>query len=183
MAKTKRKTKNLREKVGQVFDEVIEGKQIKYHGLTIKQIEFIEAYIKNNCQHTTTCKKLGISKRKFEQWKTSNPQFRQALMDAKELLIDFAERQLLEKIKGGNLGAIIFFLKCQAKHRGYLEWGQLDIMNQIKAVEGLAIKIANIVRKYVNEPKLQQEVLKEVNLAINDYMEGVWGNEKKEAGS
>jgi len=32
-----------------------------------------------------------------------------------------AESQLMKKIKQGNLTAIIFFLKTQAKHRGYVE--------------------------------------------------------------
>ncbi len=49
------------------------------------------------------------------------PQLRDVITDAKQEAIDAAESQLMKKIKEGNLTAIIFFLKTQAKHRGYVE--------------------------------------------------------------
>lgn len=38
-----------------------------------------------------------------------------------ERVLDFAESQLLKKIKDGNIAAIIFFLKTRGKVRGYSE--------------------------------------------------------------
>ena len=58
------------------------------------------------------------------KWRTASPTFTQAMDDVREALIDDVESELLQKIKAGDLGAICFFLKCQAKHRGYVENGR-----------------------------------------------------------
>ena len=42
-------------------------------------------------------------------------------MDEREGLKDFAEGKLMQQIDGGNITAIIFYLKTQAKDRGYIE--------------------------------------------------------------
>lgn len=41
--------------------------------------------------------------------------------DAREAQIDRVESKLLNEIDNGNITAIIFYLKTQAKHRGYSE--------------------------------------------------------------
>lgn len=45
--------------------------------------------------------------------------------ETKEEMIDIAEKTLFEKINEGNMTALIFFLKCQAKNRGYSERYQI----------------------------------------------------------
>lgn len=44
-----------------------------------------------------------------------------ALAEIKDELLDLAEAQLLKLIRNEQLGAIIFYLKTQGKHRGYTE--------------------------------------------------------------
>lgn len=46
--------------------------------------------------------------------------------DVKAKYLDLAENKLLQKINDGDLGAICFYLKCQGKHRGYIERQQID---------------------------------------------------------
>ena len=46
---------------------------------------------------------------------------KQAVTDARESMIDIAEGRLYQNINSGDNTAIIFFLKTQAKHRGYVE--------------------------------------------------------------
>ena len=46
---------------------------------------------------------------------------KQACTDARETMIDVTEGRLYQEINAGNITAIIFFLKTQAKHRGYVE--------------------------------------------------------------
>lgn len=45
----------------------------------------------------------------------------QAVEDTREEMKDFAESKLFTEIKNGNITAIIFYLKTQAKDRGYVE--------------------------------------------------------------
>jgi predicted transcriptional regulator len=45
----------------------------------------------------------------------------QAVTDTREEMKDFAESKLFIEIKNGNITAIIFYLKTQAKDRGYVE--------------------------------------------------------------
>lgn len=46
---------------------------------------------------------------------------KQAVTDARESMIDIAEGRLYQNINSGDNTAIIFYLKTQAKHRGYIE--------------------------------------------------------------
>lgn len=51
----------------------------------------------------------------------NDPEFwllRQRIIDEN---LDTAEDKLMEQVKGGNLQAIMFFLKCQGKRRGWIE--------------------------------------------------------------
>lgn len=51
----------------------------------------------------------------------NDPEFwllRQRIIDEN---LDTAEDKLMEQVKGGNLQAIMFFLKCQGKRRGWVE--------------------------------------------------------------
>lgn len=49
------------------------------------------------------------------------PSLEKIRLAEKEKLIDRAEAKLQELINNGEQSAIFFFLKCQAKHRGYVE--------------------------------------------------------------
>lgn len=51
---------------------------------------------------------------------------KQASIEAREHMIDFAESKLYQNIKSGDNTAIIFYLKTQAKHRGYIERAEVS---------------------------------------------------------
>ena len=46
---------------------------------------------------------------------------KQAVTDAREAMIDYAEGKLYQNIQNNDTVSILFFLKTQAKHRGYVE--------------------------------------------------------------
>ncbi len=54
------------------------------------------------------------------------PSVQQAVFEAKEAMLDFAEGKLYGKIKEGDNTAIIFFLKTQGKARGYIEKQEIE---------------------------------------------------------
>ena len=46
---------------------------------------------------------------------------RQAVIDAREAMIDYTEGKLYQNIQNNDTVSILFYLKTQAKHRGYVE--------------------------------------------------------------
>ncbi len=90
--------------------------------LSKKQKAFIDVFSgPAMCNISATCDKVGIARRTFYYWKERNQRFREAIEDAEEMSIDFAESKLRQAVMGGDMTAIIFFLKTKGKKRGYVE--------------------------------------------------------------
>ena len=70
---------------------------------------------------TLAAKKAGISYTTIQRYRRDNPTVAQAIEEARERTLDFAEGKLMENIRNGDNTAIIFYLKTQGKHRGYVE--------------------------------------------------------------
>ena len=66
-------------------------------------------------------KQAGVSYRTLWEYCRDFEDVRQARDEAKESMTDFAEGKLFEKIKHGDIAAIIFYLKTQGKTRGDIE--------------------------------------------------------------
>ena len=86
-----------------------------------RQRAWLEAFKANFFNVTAACNKIGIDRSTYYRWLENDPDFAQAVQDAREEKIDFIEDQLLERISSGDTTAIIFALKTLAKHRGYVE--------------------------------------------------------------
>jgi hypothetical protein len=82
---------------------------------------FLSLYKAKGVNIGVSCTAVGISRRTFEKWRRRDPKFAAATREIEEQLIDYAESKLMSKIKDGNVTAMIFFLKCKAKHRGWVE--------------------------------------------------------------
>lgn len=68
------------------------------------------------------CDALGIHRTTVQRWRKADPDFNDevaAIM--KDYQFDFVESKLMERIKGGDTAAIIFYLKTKGKNRGYSE--------------------------------------------------------------
>jgi len=89
------------------------------------------------------------------------PSVAEAATEARERMIDFAESKLYQNIKAGDNTAIIFYLKTQAKHRGYIERSELSgiggepIQHDIDAKGKLASIINRIASKVEAETGTQ----------------------------
>lgn len=79
------------------------------------------ALIESNGFLSVAAKKLGCSVRTVVRYASDFPEIKQTLFDIRHERDDFVESQLMKAIKRGELTAIIFYLKTQARHRGYSE--------------------------------------------------------------
>ena len=69
---------------------------------------------------------LGCSRSTIANYVERHPDLSKIESEIVESNLDRAEFQLLKAITSGNLTAIIFYLKCKGKHRGYLERHQVE---------------------------------------------------------
>jgi hypothetical protein len=91
--------------------------------LTKKQKDFLKVLKAKACNISASCEAFGIDRTTHYEWLSNPayPTYKKEYEGIKESLIDFAESQLLKNIQNGKEASLIFFLKCRAKHRGYLE--------------------------------------------------------------
>jgi hypothetical protein len=75
---------------------------------------------------TSACKIADVPRRTFYNWMNEDEEFKQAVEEIPEIVLDVAEQSLLKKIKGGDTIAIIFYLKTKGKKRGYIEKQEID---------------------------------------------------------
>lgn len=89
------------------------------NGITAEQA--IEATKESRGFVTTIARKLGCTRQYIYKLADKYPTVKAAIDEEREGVKDFAEGKLLEQINAGNITAIIFYLKTQAKGRGYVE--------------------------------------------------------------
>jgi len=64
---------------------------------------------------------LGMARSTLYVRLNRDPVLKETLHEIREEVVDFAESKLFELIEKGHASAIIFYLKCQGKDRGYIE--------------------------------------------------------------
>lgn len=101
----------------------------------LKKEEFLQAFESSACNVSVSCKKVGISRNAFYEWKKNDPEFLQAVEDQNESLLDFAETMLYKGIKDGKTAELIFFLKTKGKKRGYIERIQTEDLTDREPIE------------------------------------------------
>lgn len=96
----------------------------------------ITALKENKGLLTTAARKAGVSYTTVKRYAAEFPSVKDAVLEAKESMIDFTESKLFEKISRGDTACIIFYLKTQGKGRGYIE------RQELTGAEGQPIKYA-----------------------------------------
>lgn len=89
--------------------------------------EFLKVLKANAGILQPACEAFGISRATAWNWRKADPDFAAACEQIMEEVIDFAESKLYQNIKDGDNASIFFFLKCKAKHRGYVEKSELSV--------------------------------------------------------
>ena len=103
----------------------------------ISKEAFIIAYKENFGNITIACESAGVGRGQYKSWCDKDPEFRQRLADIEpeEIMLDFGEHKLMERIAKGDTLATMFLLKTKGKRRGYIERQEVahegDVVKQI----------------------------------------------------
>lgn len=90
-----------------------------YRKYTVEEIA--RALLEHRGLYAPAAQSLGASRATIARYVDEYPELKDAVRTAREAQIDFAESQLFAAIKDREPWAIAFYLKTQAKHRGYIE--------------------------------------------------------------
>jgi hypothetical protein len=72
-------------------------------------------------------KPFSISRQAISDRVKKDPELAELLDHCNESNLDLAELELIRQIREGNLTAIIFYLKCKGKNRGYIEKSRTEL--------------------------------------------------------
>ena len=91
---------------------------------TVEQVA--EALRESAGIRSAAARKLSCSVSTITNYVARHPELAGTEAEIVESNLDKAETQLLKAIASGNLAAIIFYLKCKGKGRGYVERTQVE---------------------------------------------------------
>ncbi len=97
--------------------------------------QFIQTFINCDFNISKACEVMSISRQTVYNWIDKVDGFSDLLIESEEQAIDTAESALMEKIKEGDIRAIIFFLRTKGKKRGYTEKSEIDLSHTIEPVQ------------------------------------------------
>ena len=123
---------------------------------------FIIAYKENFGNITISCEAAGVSRSAYSNWIKTDEEFRKRLaeIEPEEIMLDFGEHKLMERISKGDTLATMFLLKTKGKRRGYIERQEVahegDVVKQI-TVNVLKANHVEDVPKLDGDENLQLE--------------------------
>lgn len=111
--------------------------------------KLIELVFKYRGFVTQICNSAQMSRTQFYRRMRDNRDIEIALQDARESIVDYAESKLLELVNAGNCNAIMFLLRTQGKHRGYVEKQEVEQTNKV-------INILEVPKMEAEEPSIDE---------------------------
>jgi hypothetical protein len=76
---------------------------------------------------STAAKKANVGRSTHYKWIQEDAEYKSAVEEIQEGVLDFAESHLYKLIKDGNPAANIFYLKTKGRKRGYVEHQELTL--------------------------------------------------------
>ena len=81
---------------------------------------------------SSACKEVGINRDTHYDWLKKDKNYKKAVKEIDNVALDFAESALHQQIKKGNPLSTMFYLKCKAKKRGYIEQQEVKVTGNMK---------------------------------------------------
>jgi hypothetical protein len=133
----------------------------------ISKEAFIIAYKENFGNITIACESAGVGRGQYKAWCDKDSEFRQRLaeIEPEEIMLDFGEHKLMERIAKGDTLATMFLLKTKGKRRGYIE--RQEVAHEGDVVKQITVNVlkASHVEELSNGP---QQLDGDENLQLED---------------
>lgn len=133
----------------------------------ISKEAFIIAYKENFGNITIACESAGVGRGQYKSWCDKDAEFRTRLaeIEPEEIMLDFGEHKLMERIAKGDTLATMFLLKTKGKRRGYIE--RQEVAHEGDVVKQITVNILKAA--HVDElPSSTQQLDGDENLLIED---------------
>lgn len=91
------------------------------HKTTLKKAAMIKALEGELGIVSKAAKKAKIDRGTHYKWIREDNEYREAVEELNDVVLDFAEEHLYDRIKDGSDACTLFLLKCRGKKRGYIE--------------------------------------------------------------
>jgi hypothetical protein len=133
----------------------------------ISKEAFIIAYKENFGNITIACESAGVGRGQYKSWCDKDPDFRQRLaeIEPEEIMLDFGEHKLMERIAKGDTLATMFLLKTKGKRRGYIE--RQEVAHEGDVVKQITVNV--LKANHVEElPSSTQQLDGDENLLVED---------------
>ena len=109
----------------------------------------IESLRVHRGQVTTAAKAAGIKRSTHYTWLSRDVKYAAAVVDIKDFVLDEVEAVAYKMmLEDRNTAMIIFFLKCQGKHRGYVERAEVEHTISDKLKESVKLAISTYEKAY-----------------------------------
>jgi len=111
---------------------------------TLKKEQFLEVLEKKMGIVSQATKAMGLDRTTPYRWMREDEDFKDAVSEVQNVVLDFAEGKLYELVQDKNPTAVIFLLKTKGKNRDYIErteitgmdGGGLDVRIEVVRNEG-----------------------------------------------
>lgn len=100
-----------------------------------KKEKFLILLKKNNGLLGPTLRESGVANQTYYNWCETDPQFKDACMNAKEILLDMTESALAAAVKNKEKWAVSLSLRYLGHARGYSEQKEAPLQVNIQADE------------------------------------------------
>jgi hypothetical protein len=134
------------------------------HALLDIKKRFPDTLKENLGNVTKACDKLGICRKTYYNWYNADIDFKEACREAEEYIGDMVETKLLKAINDDNITAIIFYCKTKLRHRGYVEYKEIEQSD--KPIQYIVTPADNTIFKSHWEKEVEQEVQKRLKAEL-----------------
>lgn len=97
--------------------------------------KLLEALQKSLGNISQACTIAGCNRDTYYRYLDTDPAFKAKVNEISEVAKDFVEGKLMKAINNDDLTAIIFYLKCKAKDRGYIDKQEMDVSGKVIVVK------------------------------------------------